>query len=88
MKNITSALKPIVEWKKLGVQLDISGTKIKVIDVNNRGQVEECIIAMVEFWLESDTSCSWMKLVDALNTCDQSVLAENIKSTYCPLHGG
>ena len=75
LKNITSALKPVVEWKTLGVQLDISGPKIKEID-------------MVQFWLESDTSCSWKKLVDALNTCDQSVLAEKIKSTYCLLNEG
>ena len=88
LKNITSALKPVVEWKTLGVQLDISGTKIKEIDVNNRGQVAECKHDMVQFWLESDTSCSWKKLVDALNTCDQSVLAEKIKSTYCLLNEG
>ncbi|KAL5488512.1 hypothetical protein EMCRGX_G017454 [Ephydatia muelleri] len=88
LKNITSALKPVVEWKKLAVQLDISGTKIKEIDVNNRGQMAECKHDMVQFWLESDTSCSWKKLVDALNTCDQSVLAEKVKSTYCPLHEG
>ena len=70
-----------VEWKTLGTQLDISAAKIKEIDVNNRSQVAECKHDMVQFWLESDSSCSWKKLLDALNMCDQSVLAKKIRET-------
>ena len=87
-KNIINALKPVVEWKTLGVQLDISATRIKEIDVNNRGHVAECKHDMIQFWLESDTSCSWKKLIEALNMCDQLVLTERIRSTYCPLYEG
>ena len=72
-----------MEWKSLGTELEISPAKIKEIDVNNRGQVKECKHDMVQFWLESDTSCSWNKLIDALISNDQSVLAEEIRNTYC-----
>ena len=87
-KNIITELKAVVEWKTLGVQLDIRATKIKEIEVNNRYQVAECKHDMVQFWLESDTSCSWKRLIDALITCDHLVLAEEIRCTYCPLYEG
>ena len=80
LKNVLNALKDVVEWKSLGVQLDISAPKIDEIDVNNRGQVH--------FWLESDVSCSWKKLIDALQAIGNSVLAEEIRTTYCPMCQG
>ncbi|KAL5517308.1 hypothetical protein EMCRGX_G002839 [Ephydatia muelleri] len=82
-KNIIRALRPVVQWKSLGIELEISAAKIKEIDHNNRGQVAECKHDMVQFWLESDSSSSWRKLIDALISNDQSVLAEEIKNTYC-----
>ena len=82
-RNVVRAIRPVGEWKSLSAELEISAAKIKEIDVNNRGQVAECKHDMVQFWLESDTSCSWKKLIDALISNDQSVLAEEIRNTYC-----
>ena len=82
-RNVIRALRPMVQWKSLGVELEISAAKMKEIDHNNRGQVVECKHDMVHFWLESDTSSSWRKLLDALISNDQSVLAEEIKNIYC-----
>ena len=87
-KNVLNALKDVVEWKSLGVQLDVSAPKIKEIDVNNRGQVAECRYDLVQFWLESDLSCSWKKLIDALKSIGKSVLAEEIRTTYCTKYQG
>ena len=87
-KNVLNALKDVVEWKSLGVQLDISAPKIKEIDINNRGQVTECRCDLVQFWLESDVSYSWKKLIDALKSIGKSVLAEEIIRTYCPMYQG
>ena len=81
-KNILSALKDVVDWKSLGTQLHISLTKIEEIDINNRGQVADCRRHLIQFWLESDTSCSWKKLIDALSSCDHVVLAELLKTLY------
>ena len=83
---MVNALKDVVEWKSLGVQLDISAPKIDEIDVNNRGQVAECRYALVQFWLQSYVSCSWKKLIDALKSTGKSVLAEEIRTTYCPMY--
>eukprot|EP00731_Ephydatia_muelleri_P002631 Em0001g2631a len=87
-KNVIRALRPVIQWKSLGVELEISAAKIKEIDNNNRGQVAECKHDMVQFWLESDSSSSWRKLIDALISNDQSVLAEEIKNTYCQIPQG
>ena len=73
----------MVEWKKLSVELDISADKIKEIEVNRRGQVNDCKHDMIQLWMESDKFSSWKKLVDALSRCHQLVLAERIKTTYC-----
>ena len=78
----------MVKWKSLGVELEISAAKIKEIDYNNRGQIAECKHDMVQFWLESDILCSWKKLIDALILNDQSVLAEEIRNTYCHMFQG
>ena len=81
-RNILSALKEVGDWKSLGIQLQISLSKIKEIDINNHGQVADCRRDLIQFWLESDTSCSWKKLIDALSSCDQKVLAEQLKTKY------
>ena len=83
LKNLLNAIKDVVDWKSLGVQLDISAAKIKEIDVNNRGQVADCRFALVQYWLESDVACSWERLIDALKAIGQSVLAEEIRTKYC-----
>ena len=88
LKNVLDALEDVVKWKSLGVRLGISGSKIQEIDINNRGQVADCRHDLVQFWLESDVSRSWEKLIDALNAIGKSVLAEEIRSTYCPTYQG
>ena len=87
-KNIHSALKDLVDWKPLAIQLEMKTTKIEEIDVNNRGRVADCRREMIQFLLQSDISCSWQKLIGALKSTDHSVLAEEIKSKYCPMFQG
>ena len=88
LRNVLNALKDVVDWKSLGIQLNITGPKINEIDVNNRGQVPDCRFALVQYWLQSDVSCSWKRLIDALKAIDYSVLAEEIRITYCPTYQG
>ena len=87
-KNILAVLKDVVDWKSLGVQLDIGLAKLHEIAVNNQSQVGPCKIDMISFWLSSDKACSWEKLVDALKTINHLQLAEGIRTQYCPLYQG
>ena len=87
-KNILRTLNEVVDWKSLGVQLDISLAVLQEICVNNRGQVGDCKFAMVSVWLSSDKMCSWRKLIDALKSIGLHALAEGIREQYCPLYQG
>ena len=87
-KNIHSALKNLVDWKSLAIQLEIGAPKIEEIDVNNQRRVADSRRDMIQFWLQSDVSCSWQKLIGALKSTNHKVLAEEIKSTYCPMFQG
>ena len=87
-KNIHSALKDLVDWKSLAIQLEIGAPKIEEIDVNNQRRVADSRRDTVHFWLQSDVSCSWQKLIGALKSTDHKVLAEEIKSKYCPMFQG
>ena len=78
----------MVDWKSLGVQLDISPAMLQEIHVNNHGQVGDCKFAMVSVWLSSDKTCSWRKLIDALKSIGLHALAEGIREQYCPLYQG
>ena len=88
LRNVLNALKDVMDWKSLGDQLNINAPKINEIEVNNQRQVADCRRDLVQFWLESDVSCSWKKLIDTLKAIDQSVLAEEIRTTYCPTYQG
>ena len=77
-----------MDWKSLAIQLEIGAPKIEEIDVNNPRRVADCRREMIQFWLQSDISCSWQKLIGALKSTDQLVLAEEIKSTYWPMFQG
>ena len=78
----------MTEWKELGVHMDIDIAKLNEIDVNHRGLVGDCRLAMVDFWLKSDTSCSWMKLIVALNSLNYATLAEKTRAEYIPQYKG
>jgi len=78
----------VVDWKSLGIRLDISDAKLEEIRIYNRDHVEGCKIAMVTYWLQSDKTCSWKKIIDALTTISLHVMAEGIRTQYCPLYQG
>ena len=66
----------------LAIQLEISPAKIRHISAKNHGHVADCRHDLVQYWLESDVSCSWKKLIDALKSTGEALLAEKIRTTY------
>ena len=63
-----------MDWKSLGIELDISLASLNDIEADNKG-VGACRGAMVETWLATDGGASWNKLVDSLVTVHQNVRA-------------
>ena len=49
---LVTALSTVYQWLPLGIHLGLSYSKLKVIDVNQRGQIEMCKIDMLAMWLQ------------------------------------
>ena len=79
LKNILRQLDDVVDWKALGMELDISSARLNEIEVNNRGRFGACRRDMVEAWLATDGAASWSKLADALVAVGQNVRAELVR---------
>ena len=57
-----------VDWKALGIKLNLDPAKLIEIECKHRGLIGDCRYNMIEFWLTNDTSASWEKLEAALAT--------------------
>ena len=40
------------------------------------------MIHMLQYWLQSNRSCSWSTIIEALREIDENALAETLASTY------
>ena len=69
-------------YYSIGLELDILNSRLKNIktDSNFSGNEEKCR-EMLGVWLANDTSATWEKLCKALESTDQRVLAENIRTS-------
>ena len=79
VKNILRQIGDVVEWKSLGIELDIDPAKLGEIDKNCRGAIGDCRMSMIEFWINSDTSASWIRLAAALEGISQNVKAQEVR---------
>ena len=68
-KNILNVLHEAkfadADWDLLGRQL-ISGTALRNITADRRGDPNRCMIDTVDQWLRTDTKASWEKLAGAV----------------------
>ena len=49
---LVTALSTMYQWFSLGIHLGVSYSKLKVIEGNQRGQIEMCKIDMLAMWLQ------------------------------------
>ena len=54
MKNLTSLLSEVVDWKLLGTCLGIKHYKLVEVDRNNMGNIQLCKLGMLDVWLRID----------------------------------
>ena len=69
------------------MDFDDSGTQLDIIDTKHRGDPEACCEAMFQHWLKGNgvKPCSWRKLIELIDDCDQEVLAQDIQSALSAL---
>ena len=57
-----------VQWRVIGTQLGLPIAKLKIIEYDNRDKAEPCCNAMLEKWLQVDTTASWRKLFTVIES--------------------
>ena len=80
--NIIEAVAPV--WKRLGYLLDFdpNGQKLDLIKTNHQAEgAEVCCEEMFKHWLAGNGKpATWGTLIELLEYCGKSQLAEQIKS--------
>ena len=56
------------KWRELGEALGMSPFQLNIINVDHPNSCEERCKAMLRKWVEYDSSATWGKLVDSVNT--------------------
>ena len=55
-------------WRVIGTQLDLSTGDLEIIEYDNKDKAIPCCKSMLTRWLEMDTTASWGKLFDAIES--------------------
>ena len=50
------------QWRVIGTLLDLPSETLNIIEHDHRDKAERCCNAMLEKWLQVDTTASWGKL--------------------------
>ena len=80
VKELDLELKGLVRWKRFATHLPtIEQSDIEEIQENNRGNIEDQRIAVYGTWLRKHNSASWLDVITALQTIDETVLTEHLK---------
>ena len=68
MKDAYNFLVPTyaVEWKDIGINVDLSAGELNIIKRDNHYQTKDCCREMLNKWLQVDLNASWKKLHSAL----------------------
>lgn len=77
LSRITSHL--AADWRNVGYELLDNPQDVKSIESTTASNNSKCLDMLIK-WLESDTSASYAKLIDALNEYDLRNVAEKIKN--------
>jgi len=56
------------DWREIGVELGLTDSKLREIEVNYPRDVKECCNRMLSEWLKVDTTASWEKLSTAIES--------------------
>ena len=70
-------------WFELGICLGIHYRVLEAIKNEHSDPTAGLqMIHMLQYWLQSNPSCSWSAVIEGLIEIDEIVLAENLSSTY------
>ena len=80
--NVTAALRTLIDWHSLGVELGVHKSQLDMIE-GDYSRTRRRRNELINVWLSNDTQASWRKLCRALEDIDKRALAAEIRSQYC-----
>ena len=85
MKHLVTACKRVSDWHTLGIQLDLTTSQLKDIDMTYHVQgVNRLKTEMFDVWLKSSPNASWTDLITALRAIDEEKVASDIEAGCIP----
>ena len=75
-------LKPVTNWKQLGLQLSLQQSTLDEIELNNH-DVANMKSSMLDQWLRKTPIAAWKNVVSALRNIDEERVAKDIEEKYC-----
>ena len=82
LKELKNALKSVLDWHSLGVNLDLKSHQLGTIEKNHRGDDERCRTEMLICWLDDTIAPTWGAVAEALDQMGQGRVADEIRKTY------
>ena len=82
--DIKRALKNLVDWISLGLELGLLYPTLRKIDEDQRGKTDRCVMEMIAAWLQQQDNVSkkgvpsWSVLQTALRKIGEIQLADEI----------
>ena len=73
---------PASEADQLGIYLGIKLGRISTLKMNNNGNADRLLTAIIEEWLRNDKKPTLRTLADAVRRCHHSQLADYILKQY------
>ena len=79
-KQVFNAIKGVIQWYQLGVQLDLEKSRLEIIKANHPNDVVAAKLELVSEWLNNDPDKSWDKLASALRQIGHINLSDKISA--------
>ena len=80
LKNLVIALRGVVEYHDLGLQLDLPESTLKLIDKHHDSK--DHLRMMLSEWLQFDPEASWEKLATALSRMGKNAIAASVRREF------
>ena len=69
-------------WDVLGTHLGLEESEIREIERDHQSTARRRIVMLAK-WMEKDVDASWEKVIEALKSMSQTVLASKLEEKYC-----
>ena len=79
-KDLVIAVRGVVEWHDLGLQLDLPESSLKLIATHP--DIEGHLRMMLSEWLQYDPEATWEKLATALSKIGKNAIAANVRQQF------